>query len=190
MRDQILRFLEPIKRRIFLMISKGVVRAVNDTGGIQFMQLDLLADETRDNMQRFQNYGFYGNPPLDSEAVVIFPSGNRSAGLVVCVDNRAYRIKLESGEVAIGTKFGDYVYLDKNSNFKVKAKKIKIEGQNDELLSLISDFLTEEINLADKLSTDTTNTIFGPMQLNGFAYYAARKTALQAILTKLTALKV
>ncbi len=41
----------------------------------------------------------------------------------------------------------------------------------------------------DKLSQDTTNTILGPMPLNGFAYYLARKEALALLVTKLTEMK-
>ena len=190
MRDQILRFLEPIRRSISLLIGRAVITAIKDTGAIQSATVEVLEGESREVL-RYQNYGLSSNPPIDSEAVIIFQGGNRAMGLMVCCDHRSSRKKnLEEGETALYTKFGDFLLLDKNSNMKGKAKKFQFQGETDELLTLIESFLTEEIDLADKLSKDTTNTIFGPMQLNGFAYYAARKAALQTIKTKLTAMKV
>ncbi len=155
-----------------------------------FQKVEVLADEVREDVQRFQDYGFTSNPPVDSEAILAFVGGNRAHGLVLRAEHRESRKKnLQPGEVAVYTQFGDYMHLDKDGNLRIKAKNIRVEGESDELFSLIEDFLTEEINLADKLSTDTTNTLLGPMQLNGFAYYAARKAALQTIKDKLTAIK-
>ena len=42
-------------QKLRLMVTRGVVKLVNDAG-LQLIQADLLADETRDGVERIQNY--------------------------------------------------------------------------------------------------------------------------------------
>lgn len=52
-----------------------------------------------------------------------------------------------------------------------KDGKVKLKNETEELVDLMS-------QLAEKLSTTTTNTIFGPMQLNDFAFFAQLKAKI------------
>jgi len=84
---------KPMRDRIFMLIARGVIDAVNDTGGVQSVKMSLLADEVRDDLERFQNYGFTSTPFAGAEGVAIFPGGNREHGLIVAVDDRRARPK-------------------------------------------------------------------------------------------------
>lgn len=187
---ELTKFIEPLKRRVLMMLARAVVKTINDSNGTQVMQLDIYEGETRDRVFRLQDYGLTSHPPKNSEALVCFLGGNRSMGFLLKVDSPEDRKKnLSEGEVALYSKFDSYLHLKANGDAVLNATKIKFQGASDELLSLMEDFIQEEIDLADKLSTDTTNTLLGPMQLNGFEFYEARKEALEEIKDKLTAIK-
>lgn len=108
--------------RLANLVSRAVVRRVDDSTKMQSLQVTLLADETRDGVERVQNYGFTSVPQAGAEAVTVFVSGYRDHGLVVAVDDRRYRLTgLEAGEVAIYTDEGDKVVLKRGGTIEVTA---------------------------------------------------------------------
>jgi len=107
--------MAPIKRRVRLMISRAIVTAVNDAGGLQVVQVKLLADEVRDSVERVQNYGFTSFPLPGAEGVMVCVSGNRDHGLVISLDDRRHRPKnLQPGESAQYDDLGQMVHLTRD----------------------------------------------------------------------------
>lgn len=107
--------LAQISRRLRLLASRAVVRLVDDALDLQGLQLTLLADETRDKVERFQNYGFTSHPHAGAEAVAIALGGSRDHLVAVAVDDRRYRLKsLAAGEVALYDDLGHQVHLTRN----------------------------------------------------------------------------
>jgi len=93
-------------------LAQGLVKVVNDSAGIQIMQVKFNPLQTIDNLPRCAEYGFTSNPPEDSDAVVAFAGGDRSNGVVIATGNAKYRMKqLATGEVAIHDNIGQSVYL-------------------------------------------------------------------------------
>lgn len=116
------RMLAPLARRVRLMVARGVVAAVNDALKLQGVQLQLLADETSGDLERFQQYGFTSVPLPGAEAVVVCVGGSRSHGLVIAVDDRRYRLKgLAAGEAALYTDEGDKIHLKRGGTIEVIA---------------------------------------------------------------------
>lgn len=106
------RLVAPLRRRVRLMISRAVLSAVNDAGGIQLVQVKLLAGEVRDGVERMQDYGFTSVPKPGAEGVMACVSGDRDHGIVVVMDDRRYRLKwLASGEVALYDDLGHIIHL-------------------------------------------------------------------------------
>lgn len=94
----------PLRRRVRLMVSRAVLAAVNDAGGIQVVQVKLLEGEVRDGVERMQNYGVSSVPLPGAEGVMVCVGGDRDHGIVIAMDDRRYRIKgLQAGEVAVYT---------------------------------------------------------------------------------------
>lgn len=85
------RLLRPLSNRVANSIARAVVSRVTDASALQGLQIEVLRGETRDNAERFQQYGFSSVPLEGAEAVVLFPNGNRTHPLVVAVDDRRYR---------------------------------------------------------------------------------------------------
>lgn len=112
----------PLRRAVANMVSRAVVKLVNDAAGMQVVQLGLLAGETRDQAERFQQYGFTSVPLEGAEAVVVFVGGTRDHPLVVCVDDRRYRPKgMQDGEAQMYNHIGDYIHIKADGSIKVVA---------------------------------------------------------------------
>lgn len=121
--DTVLRLIEPVSRRISLLVARGVIRLSKDTtSGNQRLQAELLAGETRDDLERVQEYGFTSRPKAGAEAVVLFPGGSREFGLVIAVDDRRFRLKaLQEGEVALYTDEGDKIHMKRGGAIEIQA---------------------------------------------------------------------
>lgn len=96
------KLIAPLKRRVLLMIGRAIIQLVDDSGGIQVVQLVALDGEILDRVERFQEYGFTSVPHPGAEGALTAVGGDRSHGLLVAVEDRRYRLKgLAGGEVAI-----------------------------------------------------------------------------------------
>jgi phage baseplate assembly protein V len=116
------RLLRPLAQRVQLMVGRAVLRLVNDATTMQSVQVSLLADELRDDVERFQNYGFTSVPFAGAEAVAVCVAGSRDHVVVVAVDDRRYRLKgLANGEVAIYTDEGDHIVIKRGGTVEVLA---------------------------------------------------------------------
>lgn len=119
----------PLSRRIRLIVGRAVVGLVNDSLKMQGLQINLLAGEVRDNVERFQEYGFTSHPLPGAEAVVVFAGGNRDHGLVIAVDDRRYRLKsLQTGEVAIYSDEGDTIILKRGKVVEVNTDTFRVNA--------------------------------------------------------------
>lgn len=118
--DLINRLIAPLKTRIANLVARAVVQLANDSGKLQVLQLDVGADETRDGLERFQEYGLTSVPLAGAEAVVLFVGGRRDHGLVVAVDDRRHRPSgLQPGEVAVYNSGGARVLLKADGTVEV-----------------------------------------------------------------------
>lgn len=102
--------IRDLGNRVMMMFARGVLRGVNDANGRQQLQVELLKNEVRDDVEHMQNYGFTSHP-LGGDVAVVFIGGNREQGIVLAVDDRRYRISLEAGEVAMYDDQGNKIEL-------------------------------------------------------------------------------
>lgn len=106
------RMLDPIRHRLKMMVTRGVLQRVDDTKKMQVVDLSLLADELKANVERFQQYGLTTVPLPGAEAFTLFLGGNRDHGITIAIEDRRYRMKgLASGEVAVYDDLGQFVLL-------------------------------------------------------------------------------
>lgn len=116
------RLIAPYARRIRLTVSRGIIRLVDDSLGIQQAQVALLADELRDQVERFQQYGLTSVPHEGAEGIFLSVGGSRDHGIVIAVDDRRYRLKgLEKGEVALYDSQGQKLHFKQDGKIDVLA---------------------------------------------------------------------
>lgn len=129
-------FMQRLRGRVRLMVGRALVSLIDDKKAIQTLQLQALADEVLDDVERVQEYGFTSVPKRGAEAVMVCLGGERSAGLVIATDDRRYRVKsLKEGEVCIYTDEGDTIQLLRGRKIAVtsggtvaiKAPKVSVE---------------------------------------------------------------
>ena len=138
------RLLAPIKRKIFLMIGRSILSAINDAETTQKLQLKLLSDEIVTDIERFENYGHSSYPWEDAEALATFINGNRDHGIVVVVHDRRYRPNyLAQGEVVIFTDEDKTeafrVHLKRNRVLNLKCTDLDIDVTNNETKDITKD---------------------------------------------------
>lgn len=106
------KLVAPVHRRVMMMIARGLVGLVDDTGSRQLLQVKLLADEILNDVERFQEYGLSSSPPVGSELIFASVLGARAQGVVICVENRKFRLSgLAAGEIALHDDQGQKVHL-------------------------------------------------------------------------------
>ncbi len=132
------KHLRPLANRVMLMVARGVLRAINDAGGLQIVQTALLEGEMRDEVERMQNYGMTSHPHPGAEAACVFPTGNRDHGLAVAVDDRRYRPKqLAEGEVMVYSSFDQFLHLREDGALEIYAPKgIVLHTEDDQMIKL------------------------------------------------------
>lgn len=139
--EEVAARLEPLKNRVRLTLGKGVLHLVNDAGPCQTVQATYLVGETRDGMERPQDYGFTSHPLPGMQPFAGFFGGDRSNGFVIAMCDRQYRIELRQGEVAIYDDLSQRVHLTRDGivaetplNATVKAgKKLRLEAEDIEI---------------------------------------------------------
>ncbi|MFC0710760.1 phage baseplate assembly protein V [Azorhizophilus paspali] len=103
--------IRTLGNRVMMAFARGVLRAVNDSGARQTLQVEMLRGELRDGVERMQNYGFAAHPHTGADAAISFVAGNREQGIVLVVDDRRYRLNLQQGEVAMHDDLGNKIQL-------------------------------------------------------------------------------
>lgn len=114
------RLLAPLRARVMNMIGRAVLTLVDDSTKMQLLQVSGIEDESLDEVERFQDYGFTSVPLAGAEAVVVRGSGQGDQPYVIAVDDRRYRVRnLESGEVAVYNDSGSYVVLKASGDIQI-----------------------------------------------------------------------
>ena len=175
------RILQPIKRKIFLVIGRAILTAIDNSEGTQKVQVTGLDGETITGIERFQEYGFESYPKKDAEVVIGFINGNRDQGIALKVHDRTYRpTDLVEGEARVYN-------FDGNTRVSVKEGLIEITAGGTLEKSALGETLKSTLeSLIDAINALTV-TCAGPgnpssTPINA-ATFTAIKTGLSSILS-------
>jgi len=109
------RALAPIARQISNMLARGSVTLANSAGKMQTLQVALLADEDKADVEHFEPFCFAASPLPGAEVLAAFIEGDRSHGVVLAATDRRYRPQtLQGGESAVYNAYGMSIILTKN----------------------------------------------------------------------------
>lgn len=113
--------MRDLARNVVNLLCRGTVTLANATGNLQTLQLALLADENKDDVEHFEPYGFTSNPLPGAEVLAAFVEGDRSHGIVVVAADRRYRVVgLTPGDVAL--------YNDQGVEIKLSGNTVSVSG--------------------------------------------------------------
>lgn len=102
--SNVLKVVDPLGRRVRLMVGRAILKVIDDTQKCQTVQANVLEGEAHDVVERFQEYGFTSVPEAGAEAIVVALAGDRSHLVSIASEDRRYRpTGLQKGEVAIYT---------------------------------------------------------------------------------------
>lgn len=120
--------LEPIAKRIALMVGRCVVLASKYKDGELLADIELVAGEKRRGVEFLQQFGFSSRPKGDVEGVALFVGGSRDNGVVI--STRGECPDLEEGEVRVHSPFGTGITLKKDGSieFMTKSNKFRFVG--------------------------------------------------------------
>ncbi|SSW66600.1 hypothetical protein AVE30378_02139 [Achromobacter veterisilvae] len=106
-----------------MMVGRGRVAYVDDSGPVQIMQVRASGLELADRRVRPQEFGLTSNPPFDSDAVLLSVAGDRSATMVTGVNHQGSRPRgLKPGETKLYSLDGKYIYLTAGDGLVVDAQ--------------------------------------------------------------------
>jgi phage gp45-like len=138
---------------------RGIVKQVIE-GVIKRFSAYGRTDETIDDREYFQHYGFTSRPKPDAELIIIQEDNHYVA---IASDDRRYRIALEEGEVAIYTDEGDKIHLMRDKTIHiVSGNKLIADVTNEVDITTIKAVVTASescqvnspiINLGDDRGT-------------------------------------
>lgn len=107
-------------RSILGAVVEGVIKRFSGAG---------RPDETIENREYFQHYGYTSRPLAGAEGILI-QEGNHI--VMVASDDRRYRIGIEAGEVCIYTDELDHIRFKRNKEIFIKSgNKLTAEIEND-----------------------------------------------------------
>lgn len=139
--------LAPLRRKVALMVGRAVISAVKDGQAIQLVQADLLAEEVKDEIERFQEFGFRSHPPVGTEAVMVCVGGNRDHGVIVATVHRESFDQLPSlgeGNAMLFNSVGKYVHL-KDNDLRILLSKLVINNDSHEMVAVVAEFMRRVI---------------------------------------------
>jgi len=126
------KMLAPVKRRLRLMVTRGVVKLTDDGQLMQELQVTALADEVLDGVEHIQQYGFTAHPHPEADCLILNVGANRSHPIVIAVDDRRYRLHLAEGEVALYDDQGQKIVLYRD-RIEVEAPKVVVKSASVQL---------------------------------------------------------
>ena len=128
------KLIAPFARRISNMLARGSLLMADSSTKMQTLQVRLFGEETRGGIEHFEPFGFTSCPLPGAEPFAVFPSGDRSHGIVLIVADRRYRLTgLAAGEVALHDDQGQKVHITRTGIVIQSALKVRITAADIEL---------------------------------------------------------
>lgn len=116
------RAVRPLRQRLRNLAARAVLTGCDDSAAPQKVQVEVLAGEIRDLIQRVQQYGFDSVPEVGAYPVVLLcPYGDRTQALAIAVDDlRSRPTGRAPGDVGLYDTRGNRVTLE-NGVLRIEA---------------------------------------------------------------------
>ena len=122
MLDQLNRLLQPLRRKLQMMLGRAVVSILSSDGAVQRVQVTGEGGGTLDDIEYIEPFGYTGRPPEGQHhGYYMRLNGDGSQLLIFCVDGREYRLAIDADEAALYNSQGERVHVKNNGEVHVKA---------------------------------------------------------------------
>lgn len=146
------RLLQPLYRRIRLLLRRGVLTGSDSAAKMQVAQVQVTPELTLE-MEHFEPYGFTSNAQNGAEPLVGNIEG-KSHPVVFVIADRRFRVQgLDKGEVAL--------YDDKGNVIKLGANELSIDAVQHLAVT------APTCNITSDTTHDGDLTINGSLTVNG-----------------------
>lgn len=148
---------------------RGVLNLVKSGSDIQQVQVSGLADETIQDLELMQHFGFTSVPPAGTQAVVIPLGGKTTHSIIVATENGSFRVKnLKNGEVAIYDSSGSTIILKNNRVIDVECDAYNVKCKTYQVTASEGTTINGDVTQADgSFSTSGDVTASGDVSANG-----------------------
>ena len=117
------RLLEPLRRRMAVMIGRCILSALDSAPGVQSAAVTIMADENMKGVEYMEPYGFTSAPLVGAEGLILNIGAQRGACVALCLGNRKFRLRgLKSGEVALYTDEGDKLVFERGNTVRLTTR--------------------------------------------------------------------
>ena len=109
---------------------RGKLTLTQSGESIQRVQVQGLADETLQEIEQLQQFGFTSHAPAHTDVIVIPLGGDTSHGIVIASEHGSFRVKnLQSGEVAVYDQSGSSIVLKQGKLIEIDCDTLYIKAQ-------------------------------------------------------------
>ena len=114
--------MERTFRRVQMMLGRGRVTLIDDSGPVQVMQVQSNAHEISDKRIRVTEFGFSSVPPLGSDVLTSHLGGDRTSGAVYATNHQQSRPRgLQHGESMLYSEDGKSIYMTAGGGIVIDA---------------------------------------------------------------------
>ncbi|TKA91935.1 phage baseplate assembly protein V [Guyparkeria sp. SB14A] len=136
--------MAPLRRRLRVLFTRGVVRLIDPGTLMQSLQVEGLAGELMSGVEHFEAYGLTAHPHPGAEALLAALGGDRSHTVAVTVADRRYRLtNLAPGEVAL--------YDDRGNKVHLMRDKVKVTAVDHLEATAPTTLITSEVTIDGNL---------------------------------------
>lgn len=148
---------------------RGILNLVKSGSDIQQVQVSGLADETIQDLELMQHFGFTSVPPAGTQAVVIPLGGKTTHGIIVATEHGSFRVKnLKNGETAIYDSSGSTIILKNNRVIDVECDAYNVKCKTYQVTASEGATINGDLTQADgSFSTSGDVTASGDVSANG-----------------------
>lgn len=148
------KLLAPIRRKITGYISRALVSGVIEDLQRQNIQVQIHADESADNIERFQDYGFSSFPPAGSEAIIAALGGNLGNLVALAVEDKKVRPQGEQDDVFMYHREGHNIRLTKDGKLIITATDVIYNASSSFTIISPETLIQGPLHVTGGISTD------------------------------------
>lgn len=164
-----------LRSKITGIVKRGVFSSFQQ-GGFMRAQSNTYKDETRDDVEVFEQFGFTSQPPNGSEGLLFGVGGDSSHPVAINIGNRGNRVQqLQTGETCVYSAHGSTITLLTNGEIVLTPGPGAVIRLGGDSANLAVARETDPVNIPSLQVLQTALNTWVPVAMDGGA---ALKTAL------------